>query len=80
MTAASGADFEPDKDDPPEVGKRERYTPRTERAVLMLTASSDAPPSDQPHSVRVVVRPVTDGKVGQVLASKSIYVMVVAKP
>jgi hypothetical protein len=80
LSAATGADFEPDKDDPLTAGKRERYTPRTERAVLVLTASDDAPVSSQPHSVRVVVRPVADGKVGEVLASKSIYVLVVAKP
>ena len=80
MTAATGADFEPDKDDPPAVGKRERYTPRTERAVLVLTANADAPVSAQPHTVGIVVQPVTDGKAGAVLASKPIYVMVVQKP
>ena len=80
LSAATGADFEPDKDEPLTAGKRERYTPRAERAVLVLSASNDAPASLQPQNVRVVVRPVADGKVGEVLASKSIYVMVVAKP
>jgi hypothetical protein len=80
LSAAAGADFEPDKDDPPVLGKRERYTPRTERAVLVLTAGVDAPPSSQPHVIRVVARPVIDGKAGEILASKDIYVMVIDKP
>ena len=52
--AAVGADFEPDKDPPPAIGKRERYTPRTERAVVVLSASADALPTAQPQSVRLV--------------------------
>jgi hypothetical protein len=80
MSAAAGADFEPDKDDPPAAGKRERYTPRTERAVLVLTAAPDTPASPQPHVVRVVVRPVVDGKLGEILVEKPAYVMVIQKP
>jgi hypothetical protein len=30
--------------------------------------------------VRIVARPLIDGKIGAVLASKSIYLMVVEKP
>ena len=44
VSAAVGADFEPDKDAPLATGKRERYTPRTERAVVVLTANADARP------------------------------------
>jgi hypothetical protein len=80
VAAATGADFEPDKDDPPAAGKRERYTPRRERAVIVFSASADAARSAQPHVVRIVARPLIDGKIGAVLASKSIYLMVVEKP
>jgi hypothetical protein len=80
ISAAAGADFEPDKDDPPAVGKRERYAPRTERAVLVLTAAPDAAPSAQPHVVRVGVRPVVDGKLGGIIAEKTVHVMVIQKP
>jgi hypothetical protein len=45
VTAAIGADYEPDKDPPSSEGKRERYTPRTERTVVVLTAAADAPSS-----------------------------------
>jgi hypothetical protein len=80
VTAAAGADFEPDKDEPSAVGKRERYTPRTERAVVVLSASSDAAPHIEPHKVQLVVRPLIDGKLGDALSTKAIYVMVIQKP
>lgn len=78
--AAAGADFEPDTDPPAAPGKRERYTPRTERAVVVLAANPDAAPSPQPQEIRLVVRPLVDGKLGEVLSTKSLYVMVIEKP
>jgi hypothetical protein len=80
VQAASGADFEPDADPPSSTGKRERYLPRTERAVVILTAAPDALPTSQPQVARLVVRPVVDGAVGDVIATKLIPLMVIAKP
>lgn len=80
VEAAAGADFEPDKDPPANPGKRERYTPRTERSVVVLTAAADAAPMRQPQIARLVVRPVVDGKPGVVVATKEIPVMIVSKP
>jgi hypothetical protein len=80
VSAVAGADFEPDKDRPPAIGKRERYTPRTDRVVLMLTAASDAPVSTEPQDIRLLVRPLVDGKPGEVLSSKTIPMMVLPKP
>ena len=80
VSAAAGADFEPPKDPPPAVGKRERYTPRTERVVLALTASADAPASAVPQDARLVVRPLVDGKPGEIIATRTIPMMVLAKP
>jgi hypothetical protein len=80
VSAVAGADFEPDKDPPLRTGKRERYTARTERAVLVLTAGAEAPVSEQPQDIRLVVRPLVDGKPGAVLQSKAIPMMVLAKP
>jgi hypothetical protein len=80
VSAVAGADFEPDKDPPPSIGKRERYTPRTERLVLMLTADADAPVSTQPREILLEVRPVVDGKPGEVLSTKTIPMMVLSKP
>lgn len=80
IQAVAGADFEPDKDPPRFPGKRERYTPRTERTVVIFTASGDAIPMKQPQIASLVVRPIVDGKSGVVLVKKPIPVMVVAKP
>jgi hypothetical protein len=80
VTAVAGADFEPDKDPLPDIGKRERYTPRTERVVLALSATADAPVSAEPQEVRLVVRPLVDGKPGDVLYTKTFPMMVLPKP
>lgn len=74
----TGADFEPDKDPPRYPGKRERYTPRSERTVLVFSAAPDAQVSAMPQVVRVAVRPVNGGKPGAVIATKEIPLMVVA--
>src|SRR5260370_40638261 len=55
VEALAGADFEADKDPPRFAGKRERYTPRTERSVVVFTASADAAVMNGPQIVRIVV-------------------------
>jgi hypothetical protein len=80
VSAAVGADYEPDKDPPSAIGKRERYTPRTERAVIVLSAGADAAATQQPQKAKLVVRPLADGKSGEILSTRTIYVMVTEKP
>ncbi|HEU0121618.1 MAG TPA: hypothetical protein VFQ91_13905 [Bryobacteraceae bacterium] len=77
VTALAAADYEPDKDPPMHPGKRERYVARTERTVLAFSADEKAAVMDLPKTARVTVRPVVDGKPGQVIASKEIPLMVV---
>ncbi|MCC6389197.1 MAG: hypothetical protein IT167_01245 [Bryobacterales bacterium] len=78
VQALVGADFEAEKDPPTFTGKRERYEPRTERAVVVLSAAKDAAPMPQPRMIRLVARPVSGGKLGPVLATKSIPLMVIS--
>ena len=78
--AFAGADFEPDRDPPDFGSKRERYTPRTERAVVVFTAAPDARVTPLPQIVKLVVRPVIDGKLGAIIGSKQVPVTVVARP
>lgn len=80
VSVVTGADYEPDKDPPMHPGKRERYVPRSERSVLIFTVAADAPALSYPQTVRVSVRPVNDGKAGDVIASKEILLMVLNKP
>src|SRR5215472_8983478 len=80
VSAVAGADYEPDKDPPPTIGKRERYLPRTERLVLALTADANAPVSIEPQTVRLAARPLVNGKLGDVLFTKTFPITVLAKP
>jgi hypothetical protein len=77
--AHTGSDFEEDRDPPEPIGKRERFLPRQERTTLVFAAAPDAPPTPQPHEIRLVVRPLANGRLGQVIATKSIPLMVVSK-
>jgi hypothetical protein len=79
VSVVAGADYEPDKDSPPARANRERYVPRNERVVVVFTASPDAPPTLAPQVVRLVVRPVVDGKTGAILAAREIPVVVIAE-
>jgi hypothetical protein len=58
VSMAAGADFEPEKDRPPVIGKRERYVPRTERVEVVLTAADNAAISSEPQSIRLLARPL----------------------
>jgi hypothetical protein len=80
VSVVAGADYEPDRDSPPARANRERYVPRSERAVIVFTASPDAPPTRAPQIVRLVVRPVVDGKTGAILAAREVPVVVIAEP
>ena len=80
VSAVAGADYEPEKDPPPATGKRERYTPRTERLVVALLAAADAPVSTEPQNVRLAARPLVNGKLGDVIFTKTFPMMVLIKP
>jgi hypothetical protein len=71
---------EPDEEKPPlmNAGKAERYFPKSKKAVLVLVAAPDAPLTTLPQRVRVVVRPIVEGKVSQPVASEVVPVTVVA--
>lgn len=79
VQAFAGADYEPDKDPAPTKGKRERFVPRTERSVVVFTAAEDAPKTSGPVVVKLAVRPVVDGKPGEIISTKEIPIMVVEK-
>jgi hypothetical protein len=46
----------------------------------MLSADADAPVTNQPREILLEVRPVVDGKPGEVLSTKKVPMMVLAKP
>jgi hypothetical protein len=76
VTALPALENPEDKPPLPNGGKLERYTPREQRTTVMLVAAPDAPPSDLPVSIRVIVRVIGEGRLGQPVAIKEIPVMV----
>jgi len=54
--------------------------PRTERLVVALAAGPDAPVSVEPQNVRLVARPLVNGRLGDVLFTKTFPMMVLSKP
>lgn len=79
ITLHTGSDFEEDRDAAEPAGKRERFLPKLERATVVFTAAPDAPPTPSPVDVRLVVRPLLSGRLGDKIAVKTIPVMVLSK-
>jgi hypothetical protein len=78
VVAVAGSEAEEDKPPLMNGGKVERYFPKKQKSVLLLTAAPDAPVSSMPQMARVVVRPIRDGKVSQVVDTELLPLMVVA--
>ena len=55
---------------------RERHFPEKRSAFIMLMAASDAPPTLLPQSIRIVARPILDGKNGDALLAQEILLTV----
>ena len=79
VTAVTALENPPERPPLPNGGKLERYTPREQSAAILLVAAEDAPPTDLPVSVRVVVRVAGDGRLSEPVASREIPLMVLPK-
>lgn len=62
----------------PNGGRVERYTPRTQSSVLLLSAAGDAPATPQPVTIRIFARPVTDARLGSRLLVREMLLFVVS--
>jgi len=76
--AVAGSEAEEDKPPLMNGGKVERYFPKKQKSVLLLMAAPDAPVSSVPQMARIVVRPISGGKVAQVVDTELVPLMVVA--
>ncbi len=63
----------------PNGGKLERYTPKTQSSVLVMSARPDAAETPEPVPVRVVVRPIIDGHLGSAIAVREVPVFIAPK-
>ncbi len=61
----------------PNAGKIERYQPRVQATSLILVAAENTPGFHSPKIIRLVARPIRNGQLGSVIASKEILLMVV---
>ncbi len=77
VDAVTGTEVDPDRGPPLDEGHKKRFVPKSQTAVIMLVAGEDAPLTRWPKFIRVVARPVVDGKIGPPLPLKEIPLMVV---
>jgi hypothetical protein len=76
ITALTALENPEDKPPLPNGGRLERYTPREQRTTVMLIAALDAPVSELPALIRVIVRVIGEGRPATPLAVKEIPLMV----
>ncbi len=60
-----------------DAGRRELYLPKTEKIVVMLLGSENAPATRMPQMVRVSARPVVEGKLGAPVTVREFPLMVI---
>ena len=76
VTAIPALENPEEKPPLPNGGRLDRYVPREQRTALLLVAEAGASPSDTPVRIRVVVRVVSEGRLGEPVAVKEIPLMV----
>jgi hypothetical protein len=76
VTAIPALENPEEKPPLPNGGRLERYVPREQRTALLLVAGAGASPSGTPVRIRVVVRVVSEGRLGEPVAVKEIPLMV----
>jgi hypothetical protein len=63
----------------PNGGKLERYTPIVQNSAIVLTAAPDAAPMQNMSKVRIVARPMANGKLGAPIVVKELPLMIVSE-
>jgi hypothetical protein len=79
VTAVTGLENPVEKPPLPNGGRLERYVGIPQNSTVLLVAAADARISEAPCHAIVVVRPMVDGKLGEVILRKNLPVMVVAR-
>ena len=77
VQALPSAALEPDKLPPADAGRRDLYLPKTEKIVIMLLGSENAPLTEMPQMVRISARPVVQGKLGAPVIVREFPLMVI---
>ena len=80
VKAVTGTEVQPERGPPLDEGEKERFVSKNQTAVILLVASPQAPLTRSPHRIRVVARPVVEGKMGRPLKAQQLPLMIVAPP
>lgn len=80
VQAIMGTEVLPEKPPPLDDGKIERYQPKSQMATMLFAALPDAPATRMPSKVRIMARPVREGKMGPAILAKEILLTVVRPP
>ena len=76
VRASTATEVEPGKLPPLDEGEKERFLPKSQKAVILLAASADAPLTRLPQLLRVMARPVVEGKLGAPTLVQEVPLMV----
>ena len=76
VRASTATEVEPEKLPPLDEGEKERFLPKSQKAVILLAASADAPLTRLPQLLRVMARPVVEGKLGAPTLVQEVPLMV----
>jgi hypothetical protein len=80
VQAFPGTEVAPEKTPPPlSEGNKDLFLPKSQKAVILLAASAEAPATKMPQFARVTARPVVGGKIGAPSLVAEIPLMVVEK-
>ena len=77
VTVMAAAPKPVDKPPLPNGGKLERYNPTVQNSALIFMASPDAAPTTAVSKVRIVARPVVNGKLGDLIVVKELPLVIV---
>jgi hypothetical protein len=80
VQAIMGTEVEPNKPPPLDDGKIERYRAKSQLATMLFVSAPDAPATRIPSKVRIMARPVLDGKMGPAIPVKELLLMVIRPP
>lgn len=77
VQAIMGTEVEPSRPPPLDDGKIERYRAKSQLATMLFVAAPEAPATRMPSKVRIMARPVLDGKMGPAILAKELLLMVI---
>ena len=77
VKAHTATEVEPDRPPALNRGRQERYVSKSRKATFVFVVEEEAPATRTPVTVRILARPVGEGRLGAVIPVKDLLIMVV---